>query len=136
MVGDVKEAFALVDNYSHQGIVEFEDTGVVALRFHSGVLGSINFTINSYAGNMEGSLTIFAEKGTVKIGGQYLGHVPADFPVAYRHQNEILSLPLYPELRDDDLTSIVGAIRSFGTGSDDDSSASSRGRGTGASAAE
>lgn len=75
MVGDVKQALAMVDNFGHQGIVEFEDTGVVALRFHSGILGSINFTINSYERNMEGSLTIFAEKGTVKIGGQYLNEL-------------------------------------------------------------
>lgn len=75
MVGDVKDAFVLVNNFAHQGIVEFEDTGVVALRFHNGVLGSINFTINSFEKNMEGSLTIFAEKGTVKIGGQYLNEL-------------------------------------------------------------
>ena len=75
MVGDVKEAFALVDNFAHRGIVEFEDTGVVALRFHNGVLGSINFTINSFEKNMEGSLTVFAEKGTVKIGGEYLNEL-------------------------------------------------------------
>ena len=75
MVGDVKEACAMVDNFGHRGIVEFEDTGVVALRFHNGVLGSINFTTNAYQRNMEGSLTIFAEKGTVKIGGQYLNEL-------------------------------------------------------------
>ncbi|MEO7219866.1 MAG: Gfo/Idh/MocA family oxidoreductase [Gemmatimonadaceae bacterium] len=75
MVGDVKTAFAIVDNFAHEGIVEFEDTGVVGLRFHNGVIGSINFTINSYRRNMEGSLTIFAEKGSVKIGGQYLNEL-------------------------------------------------------------
>jgi predicted dehydrogenase len=39
------------------------------------VLGTINYTVNSYGKNMEGSLTIFAEKGTVKIGGQYLNEL-------------------------------------------------------------
>ncbi len=75
MIGDVKDAYAMVDNYAHRGIVEFEDTGVVALRFHNGTLGTINFTTNSFERNMEGSLTIFAEKGTVKIGGQYLNEL-------------------------------------------------------------
>jgi predicted dehydrogenase len=75
MIGDVKDAFAIVDNYAHTGIVEFEDTGVVALRFHNGVLGTINFTTNAYERNMEGSLTIFGERGTVKIGGQYLNEL-------------------------------------------------------------
>jgi predicted dehydrogenase len=75
MIGDVKDACAMVDNFAHKGIVEFEDTGVVALRFHNGVLGAINFTTNAYERNMEGSLTIFAERGTVKIGGQYLNEL-------------------------------------------------------------
>lgn len=75
MIGDVKDAFAITDNYAHQDTVEFEDTGVVALRFHNGVLGGIHFTTNAYDRNMEGSLTIFAENGTLKIGGQYLNEL-------------------------------------------------------------
>lgn len=74
-VGDVKDALAMVDNFAHRETVEFEDTGVVALRFHNGVLGTIHFTTNAFAQNMEGSLTIFAERGTVKIGGQYLNEL-------------------------------------------------------------
>jgi UDP-N-acetyl-2-amino-2-deoxyglucuronate dehydrogenase len=75
MIGDVKEARAMVENYAHREIVEFEDTGVVTLRFYNGVLGAIHFTTNAYERNMEGSLTIFAERGTVKIGGQYLNEL-------------------------------------------------------------
>ncbi|HEX2722029.1 MAG TPA: Gfo/Idh/MocA family oxidoreductase, partial [Gemmatimonadaceae bacterium] len=75
MIGDVKDACAMVENYGHRGIVEFEDTGVVALRFYTGVIGSIHFTRNAYERNMEGSLTLFAENGTVKIGGQYLNEL-------------------------------------------------------------
>lgn len=72
MIGDVKQAKALIGNYAHEDIIEFEDTGVVILEFDNGAIGTINYTVNSYKKNMEGSLTIFAEKGTVKIGGQYL----------------------------------------------------------------
>ncbi|TAL50388.1 MAG: Gfo/Idh/MocA family oxidoreductase [Chitinophagaceae bacterium] len=72
MIGDVKQAKAFTGNFAHQGIIEFEDTGVVILEFDNGAIGSINYTVNSYKKNMEGSLTIFGEKGTVKIGGQYL----------------------------------------------------------------
>jgi len=43
----------------------------------------------------------------------YLGHTPADFPVAYRHQNEILSIPLYAELTEKMQATIVDAIREF-----------------------
>jgi UDP-N-acetyl-2-amino-2-deoxyglucuronate dehydrogenase len=71
-VGDVEEVRAYTTNYLHKGVVEFEDTGVVSLCFTNGALGTIHFTINSFGKNMEGSITLFAEKGTVKIGGQYL----------------------------------------------------------------
>ena len=73
--GDVKEAKSIYKNFSHDHVVDFEDTGVSILRFHSGMLGTINFTINAYRKNMEGSITIFAEKGTIKIGGQYLNEL-------------------------------------------------------------
>ena len=43
----------------------------------------------------------------------YLGHRPADFPVAYRNQGEILSLPMYPELGDDQIDHVVGSIKEF-----------------------
>ena len=72
MIGDVEEASALMHNYAHQEVIEFEDTGVVSLKFKNGVLGTINYTVNAFAKNMEGSITIFGEKGTVKVGGQYL----------------------------------------------------------------
>lgn len=75
MAGDVKEVKAFMGNYAHQGIIEFEDTGVVLLEFFSGAIATINYTVNSYRKNMEGSLTLFGEKGTVKIGGQYLNEL-------------------------------------------------------------
>lgn len=75
LVGDVKKAKAFTGNYDHQGIIEFEDTGVIILEFYNGAIGTVNYTVNSYGKNMEGSLTIFGEKGTVKIGGQYLNEM-------------------------------------------------------------
>lgn len=75
MFGDVKKIHAELRNFNHQGIIEFEDTGMVTLEFESGILGAVNYTVNSYQKNMEGSLTIFGEKGTVKIGGQYLNEL-------------------------------------------------------------
>ena len=75
IVGDVKYSYAITGNFAHQNIIEFEDTGVVALEFYNGTIGTINYTVNSFGKNMEGSLTIFGEKGTVKIGGQYLNEL-------------------------------------------------------------
>ena len=71
-LGDVVKVSATAANYCHQGMIEFEDTLVASMEFASGALGTMNCTINSYKKNMEGSISIFAEKGTVKIGGQYL----------------------------------------------------------------
>lgn len=75
LVGDVRDVSAFINNYCHQHSIEFEDCGVAILRFYNGAIGSINFTINSYGRNMEGSLTLFCENGTVKIGGQYLNEI-------------------------------------------------------------
>lgn len=89
MIGGVKQVRSFRKNFAHKNIIEFEDTGVVILEFENGVIGSINYTVNSFQKNMEGSLTIFGEKGTVKIGGQYLneleyqqisGYTIADLP--------------------------------------------------------
>jgi len=74
-IGDVKKVYAICRNAAHQGIIDFEDTGVVALEFYNGTIGTIHFTVNSFNKNMEGSITIVAEKGTVKIGGQYLNEL-------------------------------------------------------------
>jgi UDP-N-acetyl-2-amino-2-deoxyglucuronate dehydrogenase len=49
--------------------IEVEDTGVMAVRWRSGALGSVNVTMLTYPKNMEGSITILGEKGSVRIGG-------------------------------------------------------------------
>jgi UDP-N-acetyl-2-amino-2-deoxyglucuronate dehydrogenase len=75
MIGDIKSAAGFKGNFAHQKTIEFEDSGVVAVEFYNGTIGTINYTVNSFQKNMEGSLTIFGEKGTVKIGGQYLNEL-------------------------------------------------------------
>ena len=75
MIGDVASARAFVANHQHEDFVDFEDCGVVAIEFANGTLGTVHFTINSHSKNMEGSITIFGDKGTIKIGGQYLNEL-------------------------------------------------------------
>jgi len=87
MIGDMKNVKAYMNNYAHQGIIEFEDTGVVIVEFYNGAIGTINYTVNSYEKNMEGSLTIFAENGTVKIGGQYLNELEYQNIKDYKIEN-------------------------------------------------
>jgi predicted dehydrogenase len=72
LVGDIARIHAITRNLLHQNVIEFEDTGVVAMEFRSGALGTINYTVNSHKKNMEGSITVFGDRGTVKVGGQYL----------------------------------------------------------------
>ena len=49
--------------------IQVEDTGVAAIQWRSGALGSINVTMLTYPKNLEGSITIIGEKGTVRLGG-------------------------------------------------------------------
>ncbi|MBZ0202447.1 MAG: Gfo/Idh/MocA family oxidoreductase [Ignavibacteria bacterium] len=72
LLGDIKKLNAFGKNFIHGELVEFEDTGTAIVEFTGGAIGTINYTVNSFKSNMEGSITVFGEKGTVKIGGQYL----------------------------------------------------------------
>ena len=49
--------------------IEVEDTGVLSVRWRSGALGSMNVTMLTYPKNLEGSITILGENGTVRVGG-------------------------------------------------------------------
>ena len=49
--------------------IEVEDTGVLAVRWRSGALGTMNVTMLTYPRNLEGSITILGEKGSVRVGG-------------------------------------------------------------------
>jgi len=72
LVGEIKEVKSFLENFLLKDIIEFEDSGVIIIKFKNGAIGTINYTVNSYKKNMEGSISVFGEKGTVKVGGQYL----------------------------------------------------------------
>lgn len=74
LLGDVETVKTNTKNFAHP-LIEFEDTGVVLFQMKTGAIGSLNYTVNSFNKNMEGSFTVFAEKGTIKIGGQYLNEL-------------------------------------------------------------
>jgi UDP-N-acetyl-2-amino-2-deoxyglucuronate dehydrogenase len=52
-----------------------EDTGVVALRWRNGALGTMNVTMLTYPANFESSITVIGEKGTVRLGGKSANQV-------------------------------------------------------------
>ena len=55
--------------------IQVEDTGVAALKWRNGAMGSINVTMLTYPKNLEGSITILGEKGSVRIGGVAVNEV-------------------------------------------------------------
>lgn len=73
--GPIKQAQGWVHNFAHTHNTEVEDTGSFVLRAANDAIVNFNFTTCAYNHNMEGSITVFAEKGTVKIGGQYLNTI-------------------------------------------------------------
>lgn len=73
MMGPVESVIAKTATLARR--IETEDTGVAVMRFRSGALGVIEVTMLTYPKNMEGSITILGEKGTVKIGGTAVNKV-------------------------------------------------------------
>ncbi|HUC81465.1 MAG TPA: Gfo/Idh/MocA family oxidoreductase [Flavisolibacter sp.] len=75
LFGEIKTVKGFSANFAHKESVEFEDTGTAALQFSSGALGTFNWSVNAYQKNCEIALTIVAEKGTLRIGGENLNEV-------------------------------------------------------------
>lgn len=75
LVGPVESVMAKTATLARQ--IETEDTGVALLKFRNGALGVIEVTMLTYPKNLEGSITILGEKGTVKVGGTAVNKVDA-----------------------------------------------------------
>lgn len=73
LVGPVESLHAYTATLERN--IEVEDTGVLSLRWRSGALGSVNVTMLTYPKNLEGSVTILGQHGTVRIGGVALNEV-------------------------------------------------------------
>ena len=73
LVGPVESVMAKTATLARR--IETEDSGIAILRFRSGALGSIEVTMLTYPRNLEGSITILGERGTVKIGGTAVNRV-------------------------------------------------------------
>jgi UDP-N-acetyl-2-amino-2-deoxyglucuronate dehydrogenase len=73
LVGPVESVIAKTATMARR--IEAEDSGVAVLKFRSGALGTIEVTMLTYPKNLEGSITILGETGTVKIGGTAVNRV-------------------------------------------------------------
>ncbi|MDI9460904.1 MAG: Gfo/Idh/MocA family protein [Saccharofermentanales bacterium] len=69
MGNDIDEVFAFTDNLNHP-YLETEDLGLALIKFSNGAYGLVEGTSNVYPSNLEETLYLFGEKGTVKAGGK------------------------------------------------------------------
>ncbi|RAJ10517.1 putative dehydrogenase [Chitinophaga skermanii] len=75
LFGDIDNIQTRFNSFNHQGMTEFEDSGFVTFDFVNGGMGCINYSTSIWNQNLESSMTIIGEKGSVKVGGQYMNEV-------------------------------------------------------------
>ena len=75
LFGDIDNIKGCFADFTHADSTDFEDSGFVNFDFVDGGMGSINYSTAVANQNLESSLTIIGEKGSVKIGGQYMNEV-------------------------------------------------------------
>lgn len=88
MIGPVESVQAMTATLARD--IEVEDTGVMNIKWRSGAMGSMNVTMLTYPKNLEGSITILGEKGTVRIGGVAVNEIQHwEFSDDHDYDNEV-----------------------------------------------
>ena len=62
-------------SFNKRKYIEFEDSGILKLNFLNGIVGVLNYSTAVWEKNLESSITIIGEKGSIKIGGQYMDKI-------------------------------------------------------------
>lgn len=75
LFGDITNISARFYDFNHQKLTDFEDSGFIHFDFVNGGHGTFNYTTATYEKNLESSITIIAEHGSIKVGGQYMNKV-------------------------------------------------------------
>jgi predicted dehydrogenase len=75
LFGDIEDIQAKFGDFNHKDLTAFEDSGFVTFNFVNGGMGSLNYSTSVWDQNLESSMTIIGEKGSIKIGGQYMNEV-------------------------------------------------------------
>ena len=73
--GDITNIAARFRDFNHAGITDFEDSGLVTFDLLRGGSGTLSYSTAVWDRNLESSLTVVAEHGSLKIGGQYMDKV-------------------------------------------------------------
>ncbi|PCI94187.1 MAG: oxidoreductase [Flavobacteriales bacterium] len=75
LFGDIENIQGRFSDFMHKDSTDFEDSGIVSFDFKLGGMGSLNYSTAIATQNLESSITIIGENGSVKIGGQYMNEV-------------------------------------------------------------
>ena len=75
LFGDINELQGKFADFNHHSLTSFEDSGFVSFSFVNGGMGGLNYSTSVSDKNLESSITIIGENGSVKIGGQYMNEV-------------------------------------------------------------
>ena len=75
LAGPMKVVSGIANNFLHQGITDFEDSASFILQTLNNSIISFNASTCAHEKNMEGSISILAEKGSIRIGGQYMNTI-------------------------------------------------------------
>lgn len=93
LVGPIDSLHAFTGTLARQ--IEMEDTAAVSIRWRSGAMGSMNVTMLTYSKNLEGSITILGEKGSVRVGGVAVNEIQKwEFSEA-RPEDEMIKMASY-----------------------------------------
>lgn len=88
LIGPIADVQAMTATLARD--IEVEDTGVLNVRWRNGALGSMSVTMLTYPKNLEGSITIIGEKGTVRVGGVAVNEIQIwDFAEAMEYDTQI-----------------------------------------------
>lgn len=75
LFGDIHPTSVRLNNFNHAHSIEFEDSGMVHFDLVQGGVGSLNYSTSVWDSNLESSMTIIGEKGSIKVAGQYMNEV-------------------------------------------------------------
>lgn len=73
--GDITNIQAKLEDFNHKSLTDFEDSGFVTFDFVNGGIGALNYSTAIWDKNLESSITVIAENGSLKVGGQYMNEV-------------------------------------------------------------
>ncbi len=75
LFGGVQQITPQFFSFNKEKYIEFEDSGIVKLNFSNNTVGVFNYSTAVWNKNLESSITIIGEFGSVKIGGQYMDKI-------------------------------------------------------------